>query len=161
MRQLEEEEELPLFEKELGDVELNSTGQKASDFEPKVEVNYSNNVELREHVMHNEDSTDSTPLLSRICRRVDESETDVSGGNFKKPTEEMSPFAKQTRVSSQLFTSPERWVRLSTQFTPTSSIIGDGFSFFPQRSLIKLKMREFDGKPSGVAGMEKNISLND
>ena len=105
MRRLEEEEELCLVLAESGNVDMNSTGQKASDFKPNVEDNDCNNVEpekvnLREPVMQNEASTYSTPLLSGISRRVDERETDVSGGTFEKPTEGMSPFAMQKRVSS-------------------------------------------------------------
>ena len=82
-----EEEEVRLMEAEFGDVQLNSAGQKASDFEPNVEDNDCNNVEpesveLREHVMHNEASTYSSPLLSRTSKRVYEWETDVAVGNF-------------------------------------------------------------------------------
>ena len=69
---------------------MNSTGQKASDFEPNVVDNDCNkvepeNVELREPIMQIEVSTYSTPLISRINRRVDECETDNSGGKFDKP----------------------------------------------------------------------------
>ena len=135
---------------------MNSTGKKASDiksnFWTTIEDNDCNNVEpenveLREPVMQNEASTYSKPLLSRISRIVDEWETDVSVGNFDKPTEGMSPFATQTSVSSKLFTIRERSLRVSNQFTSTSSIIGDGFSSFHQRSLPKLKMSEIDGNP--------------
>ena len=148
----EEAEDFCLLEAELGNVAMNSTGQKASDFEPSFEEIDCNNVgpetvKLRKPVMQSEASTYSTLLISRITRRVDEWKTDVSGGNFNKPIEEMSPFAKQTRVSSQLFTWPERSVRLSTQFTPTLSINRDDFSSFHQRSLPKLKNHDFDGNP--------------
>ena len=89
--------------------------------------------------MQIEAPTNRPPLLSRISRRFDEWKTDVSVGNFSKPTERMGPFATQKSVFSQLFTSRERSVRVSTQFTPKSSIIGDIFSSFHKRYLPKLK----------------------